>query len=77
MRPMQLAAILRERACPANGAPPVELKEKAMQAGDEQVEKTAEEVRLPYAPPDLINVGTIADVTRSNGNNSGMDSGYS
>lgn len=33
--------------------------------------------RLPYARPDLVEVGQIADVTLSNGNNGGVDAAYS
>jgi len=33
--------------------------------------------RLAYVKPDLVEAGKIADVTLSNGNNSGSDSAYS
>lgn len=38
---------------------------------------SAEADRLPYARPDLVEVGQIADVTLSNGNNGGADGAYS
>ena len=36
-----------------------------------------EETKLAYVTPDLVEAGKIADVTLSNGNNPGGDSGYS
>ena len=42
-----------------------------------QTEDSAGIDRLPYARPDLVEVGQIADVTLSNGNNNGADGGYS
>lgn len=42
-----------------------------------QTQDSAATDRLPYARPDLVEVGQIADVTLSNGNNGGGDGGYS
>lgn len=36
-----------------------------------------DETKLTYVTPDLVDAGKIADVTLSNGNNMGGDSGYS
>lgn len=41
-----------------------------------QMQDSAQADRLPYARPDLVEVGQIADVTLSNGNTGG-DGGYS
>ncbi|WP_156397175.1 MULTISPECIES: lasso RiPP family leader peptide-containing protein [unclassified Sphingomonas] len=37
----------------------------------------SEDSRLVYVKPELIDAGKIADVTLSNGNDSGSDGGYS
>ncbi len=42
-----------------------------------QTQDSAQGDRLPYARPDLVEVGQIADVTLSNGNNVGGDGSYS
>lgn len=42
-----------------------------------QMQDSAHGERLPYTRPDLVEVGQIADLTLSNGNNGGGDGGYS
>lgn len=37
----------------------------------------SEDSRLVYVKPELVDVGKIADVTLSNGNDNGGDGGYS
>ena len=44
---------------------------------DDQIDAVKEDDRLPYQRPDLLEVGQIADITLSNGNNPGGDGGYS
>jgi hypothetical protein len=44
---------------------------------EEQIDAAKVDDRLPYQRPDLLEVGQIADITLSNGNNGGVDSGYS
>ncbi len=48
-----------------------------MQDNFAQTQDSAHGDRLPYARPDLVEVGQIADVTLSNGNNAGGDASYS
>lgn len=43
----------------------------------DDVQEPANEAKLAYATPDLVEAGKIADVTLSNGNNAGGDGGYS
>ncbi len=43
----------------------------------DEAQETANEAKLAYATPDLVEAGKIADVTLSNGNNPGGDGGYS
>ncbi|MBA4761179.1 lasso RiPP family leader peptide-containing protein [Sphingomonas sp.] len=43
----------------------------------DDVREPANETKLAYVAPDLVEAGKIADVTLSNGNNAGGDSGYS
>lgn len=43
----------------------------------DEVREISENSKLDYVKPDLVDVGKIADVTLSNGNNSGGDGGYS
>lgn len=48
-----------------------------MQDNATRAQDSAQTDRLPYARPDLVEVGQIADVTLSNGNNGGADAAYS
>jgi hypothetical protein len=41
------------------------------------VREPAQEAKLAYVTPDLVEAGMISDVTLSNGNNSGADAAYS
>lgn len=43
----------------------------------EQDQDAPGDERLPYERPDLLDAGQIADLTLSNGNNSGGDGAYS
>ncbi|MES1975990.1 MAG: hypothetical protein V4472_26325 [Pseudomonadota bacterium] len=43
----------------------------------DEVRESSNDSKLIYVTPDLIEAGKIADVTLSNGNNSGSDGGYS
>ena len=44
---------------------------------DDQIDAAKVDERLPYQRPDLLEVGQIADITLSNGNNGGGDASYS
>lgn len=48
-----------------------------MEALINQDRDPSDDSRLAYVKPELIDAGKIADVTLSNGNNSGSDSAYS
>lgn len=44
---------------------------------DDAGRELSESSKKEYVKPDLVDIGKIADVTLSNGNNGGGDGGYS
>ncbi|MBF0543921.1 MAG: lasso RiPP family leader peptide-containing protein [Candidatus Riflebacteria bacterium] len=43
----------------------------------DELNKTPEDKREAYQAPKLKDLGSVSEITRSNGNNSGSDSSYS